>query len=90
MAELLIRNARLLATLDDNRRELAGGWVAIDGGLITAVGASTEVEPSAAATIDAGDCLVTPGLINTHHHIFQNLTRAYPPMTDKPLFGWLQ
>ena len=90
MAELLIRNARLLATLDDNRRELAGGWVAIDGGLITAVGASTEVEPPAAATIDAGDCLITPGLINTHHHIFQNLTRAYPPMTDKPLFGWLQ
>ena len=40
--------------------------------------------------IDATDCLVTPGLVNTHHHIFQNLTRAYPPMTDKPLFGWLQ
>jgi cytosine/adenosine deaminase-related metal-dependent hydrolase len=33
---------------------------------------------------------VTPGLVNTHHHIYQNLTRAYPPMTDKPLFGWLQ
>ena len=40
--------------------------------------------------IDATDCLVTPGLVNTHHHMFQNLTRAYPPMTDKPLFGWLQ
>jgi cytosine/adenosine deaminase-related metal-dependent hydrolase len=34
--------------------------------------------------------LVTPGLVNTHHHIYQNLTRAFPPMTDKPLFGWLQ
>jgi cytosine/adenosine deaminase-related metal-dependent hydrolase len=33
--------------------------------------------------------LVTPGLVNSHHHMFQNLTRAYPPMTDKPLFGWL-
>ena len=33
---------------------------------------------------------MTPGLVNTHHHMFQNLTRAYPPMTDKPLFGWLQ
>ena len=33
---------------------------------------------------------MTPGLVNTHHHLFQNLTRAYPPMTDKPLFGWLQ
>ena len=40
--------------------------------------------------LDATDCLVTPGLVNTHHHLFQNLTRAYPPMTDKPLFGWLQ
>ena len=90
MADLLIRGARLLATLDVDRRELAGGWVAIDGGFITAVGTSTDAEPSATETIDAADCLVTPGLINTHHHIFQNLTRAYPPMTDKPLFGWLQ
>jgi cytosine/adenosine deaminase-related metal-dependent hydrolase len=90
VADLLIRNARLLATLDRNRRELTGGWVAIDGGLITAVGAGADAEPAATEVIDAGDCLVTPGLINTHHHLFQNLTRAYPPMTDKPLFGWLQ
>ena len=90
MADLLIRNARLLATLDANRRELAGGWVAIDAGVITVVGTSTDPEPAATEIIDAGDCLVTPGLVNTHHHIFQNLTRAYPPMTDKPLFGWLQ
>ena len=90
MADLLIRRARLLATVDNDRRELAGGWVAVDGGFITAVGSSTDTEPAAAETIDATDCLVTPGLINTHHHIFQNLTRAYPPMTDKPLFGWLQ
>ena len=46
--------------------------------------------PAAVDTLDATDCLVTPGLVNTHHHLFQNLTRAYPPMTDKPLFGWLQ
>lgn len=90
MTDLLIRGARLLATLDAQRRELAGGWVAIDAGVITAVGASTDPEPVADETIDAADCLVTPGLINTHHHIFQNLTRAFPPMTDKPLFGWLQ
>jgi cytosine/adenosine deaminase-related metal-dependent hydrolase len=90
MAILLIRGARLLATLDRDRRELPGGWVAMEDGVITAVGASTDEEPQAAETIDAADCLVTPGLINTHHHMFQNLTRAYPPMTDKPLFGWLQ
>ncbi len=86
MADLAITNARCVATMDGT--ELADGWVAITDGLIEAVG--TGPAPSATATIDATDCLVTPGLINTHHHLFQNLTRAYPPMTDKPLFGWLQ
>ncbi len=90
MADLLIRNARLVATMDAARRELPGGWVAITGGFVEAVGASTDPEPVATQVIDATDCLVTPGLINTHHHLYQNLTRAYPPMTDKPLFGWLQ
>jgi cytosine/adenosine deaminase-related metal-dependent hydrolase len=90
MTDLLIRNARLLATLDAQRRELAGGWVAITGGFVEAVGTSTDPEPAAATVIDASGCLVTPGLVNSHHHIYQNLTRAYPPMTDKPLFGWLQ
>ena len=67
----------------------AGGWPST-GGSINAVGSSGDAEPEATESIDATDCLVTPGLINTHHHMFQNLTRAYPPMTDKPLFGWLQ
>jgi cytosine/adenosine deaminase-related metal-dependent hydrolase len=88
VADLVIANARCVATMDDERREVAGGWVAITDGLVEAVGAGPA--PAATATIDATDCLVTPGLINTHHHLFQNLTRAYPPMTDKPLFGWLQ
>ena len=86
MADLAITNARCVATMDGT--ELAGGWVAITGGLVEAVG--TGPAPPATTTIDATDCLVTPGLINTHHHLFQNLTRAFPPMTDKPLFGWLQ
>ncbi len=90
MADLVLRNARLVATLDGQRRELAGGWVAVTGGLVQAVGTSTEAPPAAAETVDVADCLVTPGLVNGHHHMFQNLTRAYPPMTDKPLFGWLQ
>ena len=90
MADLLIHNARLVATVDDGRREIGGGWVSITDGLIKAVGSSTDPLPAAASVIDATDCLVTPGLVNTHHHMFQNLTRAYPPMTSKPLFGWLQ
>ncbi|MFN8021427.1 MAG: 8-oxoguanine deaminase [Acidimicrobiales bacterium] len=90
MTDLLVRNARLLVTMDASRRELPGGWVAITDGFVEAVGASTDPEPAAARVIDATDCLVVPGLVNTHHHIYQNLTRAYPPMTHAPLFGWLQ
>ena len=86
--DLVVHSARLVATCDPARTELSNGWVAIDGGLITGVGSG--VAPSASTTIDAAGCLVTPGLINTHHHLYQNLTRAFPPMTDSPLFGWLQ
>lgn len=88
MADLVILNARLVATMDDQRRELPGGWVSVTGGLIDGVGIGEP--PLAPTTIDASGCLVTPGLINTHHHLYQNLTRAYSEMTDKPLFGWLQ
>lgn len=86
--DLVVVNARCVATVDDQRRELLGGWVAITAGLIAGVG--TGAAPAAHDTIDATDCLVTPGLVNTHHHLYQNLTRAFPAMTDKPLFGWLQ
>jgi cytosine/adenosine deaminase-related metal-dependent hydrolase len=87
-ADLVIANARCVATMDADRRELAGGWVALRDGLVEAVG--TGPAPAGVTVIDATDCLVTPGLVNTHHHLFQNLTRANPAMTDKPLFGWLQ
>jgi cytosine/adenosine deaminase-related metal-dependent hydrolase len=57
--------------------------------LISGVGAAG-TEPQATRVIDATDCLITPGLVNTHHHMYQNLTRAFPPMTNAALFGWLQ
>jgi cytosine/adenosine deaminase-related metal-dependent hydrolase len=88
--ELLVTGAELIATMDRDRREIRGGWVAIDGGLVVGVGGSGASPPPAARTMGASGCLVTPGLVNTHHHLFQNLTRAYPPMTSAPLFGWLQ
>ena len=87
-ADLVVRDARCVATVDDERREIVGGWVAVTDGLVSGIGDGTP--PEAATVIDATDCLVTPGLVNTHHHLYQNLTRAFPPMTDKPLFGWLQ
>ena len=90
LVDLLVHGAELVATMDGERRELRGGWVAVTGGLVSAVGASTDPEPPAARRLSAAGCLVTPGLVNTHHHLFQNLTRAYGPMTSAPLFGWLQ
>ena len=90
MADLLIRNARCIATMDSARRELNGGWVAITNGFVEAVGSAADPGPEAREVVDATDCLVTPGLVNTHHHLYQNLTRALPAMTSQPLFGWLQ
>ncbi len=90
MTDLLIRNARLLATLDSQRREIAGGWVAVTNGIVSGVGASGEEPADATRTIDASDCLVTPGLVNSHHHLYQNLTRAYRPALGGNLFDWLR
>ena len=90
IADLVIERAQLVATVDDQRRELPGGWIAIRDGLIRGVGSGSDPVPHAARVLSADRCLVTPGLINTHHHLFQNLTRAYAPMTSAPLFGWLQ
>src|ERR1700733_4855079 len=88
-ADLLVRNAKLVATCDGAGRELAGGWVAVAGGLISGVGASADQEPEAAQVLDASRCLGTPGLVNTHHHIYQNLTRSYGPAINGSLFSWL-
>ena len=88
--DLLVRNADLIATVDDQRLEVPGGWLSVRGGRIVAVGASgSEPTEPTTRTIDARGCLVTPGLINTHHHIYQNLTRAYLPAVNGTLFEWL-
>ena len=83
--DLLIENAWLVATMDDERREIAGGWVAVRDGYVAEIGGASDQAPIAQRSVDATGCLVTPGLINTHHHLFQNLTRAYRPMTSAPL-----
>ena len=87
-ADLLVAGADMVATVDDERREIRGGWVAIREGLVDAIGVAGR-EPAAQRTLRANGCLVTPGLINTHHHMYQNLTRAYRPATASNLFGWL-
>ncbi|MGY1711924.1 8-oxoguanine deaminase [Geodermatophilus sp. SYSU D00758] len=88
-ADLLVHDAELLATVDAGRRELAGGWVAVTGGVVTGVGGPGHPPPAAARRVDARGCLVTPGLVNTHHHLYQNLTRAYAPALTGGLFDWL-
>ena len=87
--ELCVRGADLLVTMDAQRREIRGGWVAISDGFVTAVGEPGQ-EPAAERVIDASGCLVTPGLVNTHHHMFQNLTRAFAPALSGDLFHWLR
>ena len=86
--ELLIAGARLVATVDDDDREIPSGWVALSAGRIIGLGTAGS-EPAARRRIDARDCLVTPGLVNAHHHLWQNLTRSYRPMTTTGFLGWL-
>ena len=88
MATLLIRNARLLVTMDEQRREIADGGVFVRDNVIEAVGASADLPGHADEVIDAHDQIVIPGLVNTHHHMVQTLTRAL--VQDNELFGWLQ
>lgn len=87
---LLIRGARLLVTMDAQRREIADGAVFVRGNVIEAVGATATLPATADEVIDAHDQVVLPGLVNTHHHMFQSLTRAYGPAQDSELFGWLR
>ncbi|HEX8804743.1 MAG TPA: 8-oxoguanine deaminase [Acidimicrobiales bacterium] len=87
--DLLVAGADLVVTMDADRRELPGGWVACHAGAVAAVGAAGDAPPPAERVLRADGCLVTPGLVNTHHHIFQNLTRAYAPAAAASLFDWL-
>jgi cytosine/adenosine deaminase-related metal-dependent hydrolase len=88
-ADLLVHDAELIATVDDDRREIPGGWVAVTDGVVSGVGGAADPQPPATRRVDARGCLVTPGLVNTHHHLYQNLTRAYAPALTGGLFDWL-
>ena len=87
---LLIREAECLATLDEGGRELRGASVFLRGNRIEAIGPAESLPTTADEVIDARGHLVVPGLINTHHHMFQSLTRAVPAVQDAELFTWLR
>jgi cytosine/adenosine deaminase-related metal-dependent hydrolase len=89
MKTLLIKNARVLVTMDDARREIADGAVYIRGNVIEQVGATADLPQEADEIIDAAGHVVMPGLVNTHHHMYQSLTRAIPAAQNGELFNWL-
>ncbi len=88
MPDLLIRNASVILTMDDARSESADADILISDGVIAAIG--TDLPAENADVFDATGAIITPGLVNTHHHLYQTLTRAVPGAQDALLFGWLQ
>ncbi|MDJ0925336.1 MAG: 8-oxoguanine deaminase [Acidimicrobiia bacterium] len=90
MSTLLVKHAQVLATMDNDRREIAGGGMYIEDGFIKQVGSSSELPETADETLDLSGHLVLPGFINTHHHFYQTLTRAVPGAQDAGLFDWLR
>ncbi|GAB5449060.1 8-oxoguanine deaminase [Gymnodinialimonas sp.] len=87
MADLVLRNVSHCLTMDDAGTELSDVDILLRDGQIVEVGKGLA---TGAPSLDCSDCLVTPGLVNTHHHLFQTLTRAVPGAQDAALFGWLQ
>ena len=85
---ILIQGAEVLVTMDGTRRELAGADLRIKSGVITEIGFNLPQDGS--EVVKAAGCVVTPGLVNTHHHLYQTLTRAVPGGQDALLFGWLK
>jgi len=97
MSLLLVHNAEVLVTMDGARREIEQGAVLIRDKRIEAVGSSAELRAHLAAQnlqadrcIDASGCIVIPGLVNCHHHLYQTLTRSIGTAEGKSLFDWLQ
>lgn len=90
MATILLKNALRVVTMNDRREELEGGWVLVRGREVVAVGAASDPLPQADAVQDMSGHVVMPGMVNTHHHMYQTLTRVIPAAQDSSLFGWLQ
>jgi cytosine/adenosine deaminase-related metal-dependent hydrolase len=93
-ATLLIHHADALATVDDSGSQYQDASLLIEGKAIAWVGCAADLPAgaleAASEVIDARGCVVVPGLVNTHHHMFQSLTRAVPAAQNAELFGWLK
>lgn len=89
MGTLLVKNAAVLVTMDDQRREISDGAIFVRDNVIEAVGKTADLPTTADEVLNLAGHLVMPGLINTHHHMYQTLTRVYPGGQDGQLFEWL-
>ncbi|KAF0111044.1 MAG: hydroxyatrazine ethylaminohydrolase [Chloroflexi bacterium] len=90
MSTLLVKHAQLLVTMDDHRREIPDGGLFIRDGFIEQVGQTNSLPSAADEEVDANGHIILPGLINTHHHFYQTLTRAVPAAQNANLFNWLK
>jgi 8-oxoguanine deaminase len=90
MSTLLIRNADLLVTMDKLGREIQGGSMLVRDGIIEQIGQEIEIPLHIDQVMDMSGSIVVPGLINTHHHFYQTLTRAVPEAQNANLFTWLK
>jgi cytosine/adenosine deaminase-related metal-dependent hydrolase len=88
MRTLLVKNAKSIVTMNEAREVIEGGSLYAVGQEIVAIGKDLPYE-DADTVIDATGKVVYPGLINTHHHLFQTLTRNIPLAQERSLFGWL-
>lgn len=90
MASLLVKNASLIVTMDGQDRELSQAGIFCQDGFIEQIGPMSELPASADTVLDLQDHIVLPGLVNTHHHFYQTLTRAVPTAQNANLFHWLK
>lgn len=90
MPTLLVKNAQVLVTMDNHRHEIEDGGIFIKDGFIEAVGKSDQLPSKADQILDLKGHIVLPGLVNTHHHFYQTLTRVVPDAQDANLFNWLK
>ncbi len=90
MTTLLIRHATLLVTMDDHQREIPDGGLFIQDGFIQQVDETANLPSSADEVLDLSGYILLPGLINTHHHFYQTLTRVVPKAQNANLFQWLK
>jgi cytosine/adenosine deaminase-related metal-dependent hydrolase len=90
MPSLLVKNADLLVTMDENHQCIPDGGLFVRDNVIQQVGPTSELPAAADRVINARGTIILPGLVNTHHHLYQTLTRAVPAAQDAGLFPWLK